>query len=139
MMRRSLLRLAAAPLALLALVAVLFAVRPPASADEKSPVRIRNAEFTPAQAERGGKAVLSVEISIGEGWHLYPQGARSGFLWWQVDLSWYFIRGYAAIGGISSYRDPKAQFFRDHYQPWLAAKSRAKGDATIAPAAPGGA
>ncbi len=54
--------------------------------------------------------------------HLYPNGARSGFLWYQLDLAWLFIRFYAAIGGITSYRDPKAQFLKVHYEPWVAAQ-----------------
>lgn len=51
--------------------------------------------------------------------HLYPNGARSGFLPYQLDLPWLFIRFYAMIGGINSYRDHKQQFLRDHYEPWL--------------------
>lgn len=58
--------------------------------------------------------------------HLYPNGARSGFLPYQVDIAWLFIRAYAAIGGVSSYRDPKAEFYRDHDEPWLAAKAAAR-------------
>lgn len=54
--------------------------------------------------------------------HLYQNGARSGFLPYQLDLAWLFIRGYAAIGGITSWVDPKPQFMRDHYEPWLAAQ-----------------
>ena len=53
--------------------------------------------------------------------HLYPNGARSGFLWYQLDLAYLFIRAYAAVGGITAFRDPKPQFLKDHYEPWLAA------------------
>jgi sn-1 stearoyl-lipid 9-desaturase len=56
--------------------------------------------------------------------HLYPNGARSGFLPYQLDLAWLFIRGYAAVGGITSYRDPKAEFLKVHYEPWLAEQAR---------------
>jgi stearoyl-CoA desaturase (delta-9 desaturase) len=52
--------------------------------------------------------------------HLYPNGARSGFLPYQLDLAWLFIRGYAAIGGISHYRDFKAEFLKLHRDPYLA-------------------
>jgi fatty-acid desaturase len=55
--------------------------------------------------------------------HLYPNGARSGFLPYQLDIAWLFIRFYYAIGGVSSFRDPKEQFYREHYEPWLAAKA----------------
>jgi fatty-acid desaturase len=44
--------------------------------------------------------------------HLYPNGARSGFLPYQLDLAWLFIRGYAAIGAITHYRDFKAEFLK---------------------------
>lgn len=52
--------------------------------------------------------------------HLYPHGARSGFLRHQLDLPWLFIRLLHWIGAVSSYRDPLPDFFRDHYLPWLA-------------------
>jgi fatty-acid desaturase len=55
--------------------------------------------------------------------HLYPNGARSGFLAHQVDLPWYFIRALSAIGAISSYRDYRADFMRVHYLPWLEAEA----------------
>ena len=54
--------------------------------------------------------------------HLYPNGARSGFLPYQLDLAWLFIRAYSWLGGISSYRDYKQDFLRDHYLPYLAKK-----------------
>ena len=41
-------------------------------------------------------------LTFGEGWHNnhhhYPGSARQGFYWWEVDLSWYALRGLAAIG-----------------------------------------
>lgn len=64
--------------------------------------------------------------------HLYPNGARAGFLPYQLDLAWLFIRGYAAIGGITSLRDPKPLFLRDHYEPWLAARR----ERAVAPVTP---
>lgn len=56
--------------------------------------------------------------------HLYPNGARSGFLPYQVDLAWYFIRFYRALGGVKSYKDYRADFYRDHYEPYLARTTR---------------
>ncbi len=52
--------------------------------------------------------------------HLYPNGARSGFLPYQLDLAWEFIRFYRAIGGIVSLKDYRADFYRDHYDPYIA-------------------
>lgn len=55
--------------------------------------------------------------------HLYPHGARSGFLPYQLDLAWFFILLLSRMGGISSYRDFKADFLRDHYRPYREAKT----------------
>jgi fatty-acid desaturase len=55
--------------------------------------------------------------------HLYPNGARSGFLRYQLDLPWQLIRFLSVTGAIVSYRDYKAEFLNDHYLPWLRMKS----------------
>lgn len=55
--------------------------------------------------------------------HLYPSGARSGFLPNQLDLPWLFIRGLERLGGVHSVRDYRAAFMRDYYLPYLAAQS----------------
>lgn len=65
--------------------------------------------------------------------HLYPNGARSGFLPYQIDFAWYFIRFYSLIGGIKCYRDYKSDFMRDHYLPYLAKKASLKVAPTTAP------
>jgi sn-1 stearoyl-lipid 9-desaturase len=54
--------------------------------------------------------------------HLYPNGARAGFLYYQLDLPWLFIRALHAVGGISSYRDYKAEFLTRHYLPYVRAR-----------------
>ena len=53
--------------------------------------------------------------------HLYPNSARAGFLPWQLDMPWVFIRTLAALGLVDWYRDRRAEFYRDHYLPYLAA------------------
>ena len=55
--------------------------------------------------------------------HLYPNGARSGFLPYQVDGAWAFIKFYHAIGGISSYKDYKKEFLEKYQAPYLALKN----------------
>jgi len=57
--------------------------------------------------------------------HLYPHGARAGFLPHQFDPAWHFIRGWSWLGAISSYRDFKPEFMEQHYLPW-ARKQKAK-------------
>ncbi len=40
-------------------------------------------------------------LTFGEGWHnnhhFYPGAARQGFRWWEVDLTYYLLRGMAAM------------------------------------------
>ena len=55
--------------------------------------------------------------------HLYPNGARAGFLHYQLDLPWLFIRLLSRLGAVSWYRDPLEDFLRDHYTPYLKAGS----------------
>jgi sn-1 stearoyl-lipid 9-desaturase len=49
--------------------------------------------------------------------HLYAGSARSGFLPHQLDLPWLFIRGAAALGVVTWFRDSRADFMRDYYEP----------------------
>ena len=41
-------------------------------------------------------------LTFGEGWHnnhhFFPGSARQGFRWWEVDLTWYGLRGLQALG-----------------------------------------
>jgi stearoyl-CoA desaturase (delta-9 desaturase) len=41
-------------------------------------------------------------LTFGEGWHnnhhRYPAGARQGFRWWELDLTYYLLRALAALG-----------------------------------------
>jgi stearoyl-CoA desaturase (delta-9 desaturase) len=66
--------------------------------------------------------------------HLYQSSACNGFLPYQIDLPWYFIRGLAAIGAVSTYRDFKKDFFRDYYEPYLRQKQGLELQAQPAPA-----
>ncbi len=47
-------------------------------------------------------------LTLGEGWHnnhhRYPNAARQGFYWWELDLSWCLIRLLAALGIIWNLR-----------------------------------
>jgi fatty-acid desaturase len=46
--------------------------------------------------------------------HLYPKSARSGFKPYQLDMAWCYIKLLSMIGGVSSYRDSKKQFYIDY-------------------------
>jgi len=65
--------------------------------------------------------------------HLFPQSVRCGFLWWQPDISFAFIRFYRLIGGVTAWRDFRDKFFERDYLPWQA--QRALGDGGAAAAA----
>lgn len=45
--------------------------------------------------------------------HLYPSSARSGFLNYQVDFAWYYIKFLSMIGAVSGYHDSKKLFLAD--------------------------
>lgn len=50
-------------------------------------------------------------LSLGEGWHnnhhAFPSSARHGFRWWQIDVSYYFIRLLALVGLARKVRAPE--------------------------------
>jgi stearoyl-CoA desaturase (delta-9 desaturase) len=41
-------------------------------------------------------------LTLGEGWHnnhhYYEVSARQGFFWWEIDITYYILRGLAAVG-----------------------------------------
>lgn len=55
--------------------------------------------------------------------HLFASSARSGFLWWQLDLAWLYIRFLEKIGAASNVLDYKRLFHERHYEPYLAARA----------------
>ena len=58
--------------------------------------------------------------------HLFPSSARSGFLNYQLDLAWCYIRVLNALGAISSYHDAKKAFFSRYRRPYMKNKKPAK-------------
>ncbi len=48
-------------------------------------------------------------VTFGEGWHNnhhhYPGAARQGFRWWEIDLTYYLLRVFAAAGLVSDLRE----------------------------------
>jgi stearoyl-CoA desaturase (delta-9 desaturase) len=41
-------------------------------------------------------------LTLGEGWHnnhhYYETASRQGFFWWEIDITWYFLKGLSALG-----------------------------------------
>jgi stearoyl-CoA desaturase (delta-9 desaturase) len=80
---------------------------------------------------RDGVDFNRLDLSINQVWpgfvagewhnnhHLYPNGARSGFLKYQLDLPWLWIRALAAVGVVSSYRDFREDFLKTYLPPRL--------------------
>lgn len=56
--------------------------------------------------------------------HLFADSARSGYKSWQIDFPYYYIRVLHFIGGVSSYRDSKEQFYAKHWLPYLEARKK---------------
>lgn len=52
--------------------------------------------------------------------HLFPSSARAGFLPWQPDISFAFIRIYGWLGGVTSVRDSRGRFYERYYDPYIA-------------------
>ena len=50
--------------------------------------------------------------------HLYPKSARSGFLPYQLDLAWVYIKFLHIIGGVTSYNDGKQDFYNRYVSPY---------------------
>ena len=47
-------------------------------------------------------------LTLGEGWHnnhhRYPASARQGFFWWEIDITYYLLRGLASLGVVRDLR-----------------------------------
>lgn len=86
------------------------------------------------QKQRDGIDFCNADKSINQLWpgivagewhnnhHLYPKSARSGFKPHQVDMAWVYIKTMHQLGAISSYKDDKKRFYRDHHSPYQAAR-----------------
>jgi stearoyl-CoA desaturase (delta-9 desaturase) len=50
-------------------------------------------------------------LAFGEGWHNnhhhYPNSARHGLRWWQVDVTWYLIKTLSVVGLVHDLKIPK--------------------------------
>ena len=86
------------------------------------------------EKHRDGSDFNRKDLSINQVWpglvagewhnnhHLYPSSARSGFLSYQLDLAWCYIRFLNLVGGVSTYHDSKKLFLAEHHQPYLESK-----------------
>lgn len=56
-------------------------------------------------------------ITLGEGWHNnhhhYPNSARQGFYWWEIDLSYYGLKALKAVGLVRDLKPVPARVLAD--------------------------
>ena len=49
-------------------------------------------------------------LTLGEGWHnnhhYYMASCRQGFRWWEIDITYYVLRGLAKVGIVWDLREP---------------------------------
>lgn len=60
-------------------------------------------------------------IAMGEGWHnnhhYYPGAARNGFFWWEVDCTYYILKGLEKLGIVWDLRMPPASILTGEKLP----------------------
>lgn len=58
-------------------------------------------------------SLLLALLCMGEGWHnnhhYYQASTRQGFRWWEIDPTYYVLRGLAALGIVWNLREPPAE------------------------------
>ena len=65
----------------------------------------------PYETSDGSRNNLFVALlTLGEGWHnnhhYYQASARNGFRWWEIDVTYYVLKGLEAVGLVSDLREP---------------------------------
>ncbi|WP_255215726.1 acyl-CoA desaturase [Pseudenhygromyxa sp. WMMC2535] len=60
-------------------------------------------------------------VTLGEGWHnnhhYYQACTRQGFHWWQLDITYYILRGLALVGLIWDIREPPREVVEGTWRP----------------------
>lgn len=58
-------------------------------------------------------------LTFGEGWHnnhhFYPVSARQGFTWWQIDITYYILKGMEKIRIIKNLKKPPQRIIEQAY------------------------
>jgi stearoyl-CoA desaturase (delta-9 desaturase) len=77
-------------------------------------------------------AIIAV-LTLGEGWHNnhhhYQSTANQGWFWWELDVTYYVLRGLAAVGLVRDLRLPPPSIRDAHLQPVPAASAGAAEEA----------
>lgn len=60
-------------------------------------------------------------ITLGEGWHnnhhYYPSSARNGFMWWEYDVTYYFLKVFSWFGLVWDLRQPPQSILANEKAP----------------------
>lgn len=76
--------------------------------------KVGKRDFTTKDQSRNNW-VLAI-FTFGEGWHnnhhRYPISVRQGFKWWQIDITYYLLKGLEKIRVISDLKTPPAQLLK---------------------------
>ena len=55
-----------------------------------------------ATTDESKNSLILALVTLGEGWHnnhhYYPRAVNQGFYWWEIDITYYVLRGLAAVG-----------------------------------------
>lgn len=56
-------------------------------------------------------------LTLGEGWHnnhhRFMNSTRQGFYWWEIDITWYVLRGLQACGLVWDMKEPPASIYAE--------------------------
>jgi stearoyl-CoA desaturase (delta-9 desaturase) len=62
---------------------------------------------------------LLAVLTMGEGWHnnhhAYPSSVRQGFRWWEIDPTYYILKGLAVLGVVRDLKTPPQPVLRNEH------------------------
>jgi len=74
----------------------------------------------PTKDDSRNSFILAI-LTLGEGWHNnhhhYQASTRQGFFWWEIDITYYLLKGLAAVGLIWDLREPPAHVVAGRLRP----------------------
>ena len=74
----------------------------------------------PTKDDSRNSFILAI-LTLGEGWHnnhhYYQASTRQGFFWWEIDITYYLLKGLAAVGLIWDLREPPAHVVAGRLRP----------------------
>ena len=66
-----------------------------------------------ATTDTSRNSVLIAILTMGEGWHnnhhYYQASCRQGFFWWEIDPTYYVLKGLSFVGLVKDLKEPPAR------------------------------